>query len=198
MQKPLARNAEELDRLLGRFLRRYAFVRLDNIASFAERLAEFLKAPTLPRDPFQLLPSLGIRLRRRTLSAPSRAIWTRTDNCYTIYCAAHESSDSVAFSLWHEFFEILAHHPNFPTHLSPFWEERLANKFATNLLMPEQAVRQLERKFASNPDCLVPVLAEKYGVSRTAMRKRLQELGLLLPRSRHSRPQRKHSQKEEA
>jgi hypothetical protein len=44
MQRAIARDGEELDRLLERFLRRFAYVGPTNVVSFAERFAEFLKA----------------------------------------------------------------------------------------------------------------------------------------------------------
>lgn len=53
-------------------------------------------------------------------------------------------------------------------------EERFANSFAANLLMPKEAVESLNEE--GTPDFL---LAKQFGVSREAMRNRLDNLGLL-------------------
>ena len=177
MQKPIARNAGELDGLLGKFLGRFAYVGPTNVLSFAERFAGFLKATELPRDPFHLLPRMGIRLARAQLDS-ARAIWAREGGEYVIYCGRYERPASVSFTLFHELFEILAHHPRFPTALSHWLEQRLANQFAAALLMPEEAVRREAERFRTNRECLIPILAEKFGVSLSAMRKRLYELGM--------------------
>ena len=175
MQKPIARNAPELDRLLERFLRRFAFVGPTNIVSFADRFAEFLKATELPRDPVHLLSRMGIRLARAQLDS-ARAVWAKEGEEYVIYCGRYERPASVSFTLFHEVFEILAHHPRFPTALSDWLEQRLANQFAAALLMPEEAIRHEAARFRTNQECLVPILAERFGVSLSAMRKRLYEL----------------------
>ena len=178
MQKPLAADADGLDLLLGKFLRRYAYISLTNIESLSDQFARFIRATEVPRDPFHLLPHLGIALERKLLSPPSRAIWTRQDNRYIIYYSAHDRTASANFSLWHELFEILASHPQCPSALSPWLHERLANKFASFMLMPREAVLTQAARFRRNPEYLVTILSQRFLVSQTAMRKRLYELGI--------------------
>jgi Zn-dependent peptidase ImmA (M78 family) len=129
---------------------------------------------------------MGIRLARAQLDS-ARAVWAREGKEYVVYCGRYERPASVSFTLFHELFEILSHHPRFPSALSYWLEQRLANRFAAALLMPEEAVRREASRFGTNPECLVPILAEKFGVSRSAMGKRLYELGLERGRLRRAR-----------
>ena len=187
-QKPLATDAESLDRLLAKFLRRYGFVTSENIESFTEKFASYIKAHTLPRDPFHLLPALGIKLERTFLPPPERATWEKIKGSYLIYHSRHQNTATANFALWRVFFQILAQHPHFPTNLSDWWQGRLGNKFASIMLMPKAQMVRLAERFKTNPDCLVPVLANKFATSWSAMRKRLYELGILRPGHRYSRP----------
>ena len=81
-------------------------------------------------------------------------------------------------------FLLLASRPAFPTELSQGALERLANRFAGTVLMPAEAVTEAAARFRTNPEALVEVLSSRFGVSLTAMRKRLYELEILRPRSR--------------
>ena len=56
--------------------------------------------------------------------------------------------------------------------------------------MPADAVVEAAERFGTNPEALVEVLAGRFGVSLTAMRKRLYELEILRPRSRSVHPAR--------
>lgn len=56
--------------------------------------------------------------------------------------------------------------------------ERQCNQFATALLMPERLVREWWNDLASNPTGRVPVMANRFGVSRSALRVRLEGLQL--------------------
>ncbi|NIM05817.1 MAG: ImmA/IrrE family metallo-endopeptidase [Armatimonadetes bacterium] len=189
MTLPVVKGAAQLDAFLGRFLRRYAFVNHLNIACFAEAFARHLRAQTVPRDPFSLLPMLGLQLHRSPQLFASRAIWIKTNNTYAIHYSQYENRSSIRFSLWHEAFEILAEHPHFPSLLPPAEKERLADRFAASLLMPDWAIRREVKRFATNGAGLVAVLADCFGVSRTAMRRRLREVAPHLYRRRNrSRP----------
>ena len=189
MQTHFVRTAAELDVLLAKFLRRFAFIAGRNIEHFCDRLASYLRLTELPRDPHQVLPSLGIGLQRAPLTPPARALWARTGDRYLIYYGSHEGRAGSSFSLWHEFFEIMAHHRGFPTLLAEGALERLADRFAAAILMPSQAVAAEAGKLCYNQGAMVPVLAGRFGVSRAAMRKRVWELGILRPRPPGSRPQ---------
>ena len=56
--------------------------------------------------------------------------------------------------------------------------ERGCDRFAALLLMPEQLVRQWFEELAGNPENRVAIMAERFGVSHSAMRMRLREIHL--------------------
>jgi hypothetical protein len=174
----------DIERRLDRLLRRFAYVRRDNIETFAQRLAQFVRAGDPPRDPRSLLPRLGIAVEPGVIEPPARARWARRGDGFVIIVSAHEQPAAQSFAAWREAFLLLAARPAFPSDLAQATLEQLANRFATTILMPEAAVTEAARRFSTNPEALVEVLAARFGVSLTAMRKRLYELKILRPRSR--------------
>jgi predicted transcriptional regulator len=174
----------DAERKLDRFLRRFAYVRRDNIEAFAERFAQWLKAGAPPRDPRTLLPRIGIAIERGAVEPPARARWEHGGDGRVLVVSEQERLEAQAFAAWREIFCLLASRPAFPTELSQGAQERLANKFASAMLMPREAVLEGAQRFRTNPEALVEVLASRFGVSLTAMRKRLYELEILRPRSR--------------
>ncbi len=56
--------------------------------------------------------------------------------------------------------------------------ERSCDQFAALLLMPEDRVREWFKELASNRENRTAILAERFGVSLSAIRVRLRELGL--------------------
>lgn len=56
--------------------------------------------------------------------------------------------------------------------------ERACDRFAALLLMPEELVRRFYAELEHNPANRVRILADRFGVSTWAMRRRLGELGL--------------------
>lgn len=56
--------------------------------------------------------------------------------------------------------------------------ERACDRFAAHLLMPEQLVRQYYAELSHNPRQRVAILAERFGVSTWALRRRLRELAM--------------------
>jgi predicted transcriptional regulator len=174
---------EAAERRIDRFLRRFAYVRRDNIDTFAQRFVELVKAGEPARDPYALLPRLGIAVERGALDPPARARWRRRGAGYVITVSDHDRREAQSFAAWREAFRLLAAHRAFPTDLSQATLDRLANKFATAVLMPAQSVIEAAERFRTNPEALVAVLGERFGVSLTAMRKRLYELEILRPRS---------------
>ncbi|UCH34711.1 MAG: ImmA/IrrE family metallo-endopeptidase [Armatimonadota bacterium] len=174
----------ETDRRLDRFLRRFAYVRRTNVETFAQRFAELLRAGAPPRDPRSLLPRIGITVERGMVEPPARGKRVRRGDGYAITVSEHEQREAQAFAAWREVFCLLAAQRGFPTELSQVGVERLANRFATCILMPADVMMAEAGRFSTNPDALVEVLAQRFGVSLTAMRKRLYELEILRPRSR--------------
>ena len=181
----------DIDRRLDRLLRRFAYVRRANMEAFAQRFAELVKAGDPPRDPRKLLAGAGIAVERGAVDPAQRARWERRGEGYVITVSEHEQPQAQSFAAWREVFFLLAARRAVPTALTQVTRERLANKFATEILMPAAAVVAMARRFGTNPQALVEVLADQFGVSVTAMRKRLYELEILRPRSRgvHLPPQ---------
>ena len=62
-----------VERRIDRFLRRFAYVRHDNIETFAQRFVELLKAGAPPRDPRAILPRIGIAVERGMVEPAARA-----------------------------------------------------------------------------------------------------------------------------
>ena len=56
--------------------------------------------------------------------------------------------------------------------------ERACDRFAALLLLPEDLVREHFASLSGNPENRVAILAERFGVSTAAVRRRLRELGL--------------------
>jgi len=179
MQDPLVLTAAELDGLIGKFLRRYSFVDHRNIQVFAERLAHHLGMTAVPRNPFTLLPEhLGIKLHRQLLPRGKRAQWMRQDNIYLIEYNDHMGHDQLALGLWHEFFEIIACHPWFPSRLGSDLECELAWQFADHMTMPERVFKSICKEVGHPEEDKADVLANRFGVSLAGARKRLKGLGL--------------------
>jgi hypothetical protein len=178
-----ASRGQELERLLGMFLRRFSFVARANMQRFASSLARHLKAQDIPRDPLTILPRLGIEVKSGLLPGGERATLEATKDGYAMRYSAHIPRSAGRFALWREFFKVLRAHPAFPTRLSASVAEELADRFATCMLMPRAEVLREAEKFSTNPEQIVAVLADRFGVSQTAMRRRLYELAILRPRS---------------
>jgi Zn-dependent peptidase ImmA (M78 family) len=66
--------------------------------------------------------------------------------------------------------------------------ERACDRFAALLLMPEELFREHYQALASNPEHRVAILAERFGVSLSAVKRRLKELGLPFGTNRFGRP----------
>lgn len=58
--------------------------------------------------------------------------------------------------------------------------ERACDRFAALLLMPEELVRRFYQELANNSEQRVGIMAERFGVSAWALRRRLRELNLSL------------------
>ena len=179
-----------VERRIDRFLRRFAYVRHDNIETFAQRFVELLKAGAPPRDPRAILPRIGIAVERGMVEPAARARWQPGAGGYVITVSEHDRTEAQSFAAWREAFHVLAARRAFPSDLSQASLERLSNKFSTAILMPADAVVEAAERFGTNPEALVEVLAGRFGVSLTAMRKRLYELEILRPRSRSVHPAR--------
>lgn len=181
MQYPVVETAQELDTFLSRFLRRFSRVNGENCDRFADAFARTFKFTECPREVRHIVQHLGIRLQPAIIAQPGQACWQRINSHYAINYSRYASVQNAAFSIMHEIFEIIASHRDFPTSLPPYKEERLANCFAAQFLMPEQEVRA-EAVYYLKPDLrryLIPKLADRFQVSRSAMKIRLLDLGIV-------------------
>lgn len=177
MQRALAATASELDHVLTKFVRRFSRVGAGNIAGFAERFCQHFGLHELPRDPLVYLPLFGVKMQPALLSRGVRAVWLLAGNLYTIQYSMHHPG-RLGLVLWHEFFEIMSALPAFPTRLPGELEERLATQFAVYLMMPEESVRVQAAELRHPEIDKSRVLADRFGVSMSAMKLRLRELGL--------------------
>jgi len=182
MRKPKAANADELERALARFWRKWAYVSHKNIEAFAESFAEWIGAKRLPRDVFLICEALGIRLRADAMLA-RRGAWSQVGRrCVISYQPVEGSRTRASFTIAHELAEIVFSHPRARPLLDAAEERRLANRFATALLMPADEVKALFEKYRANRANLVSLIARDCNTSEAAVRRRLRELGLRLAR----------------
>jgi hypothetical protein len=180
MQGAIVENACQLDVLIGKCLRKYAYVDQRNIARFAERFAHSCGLTAIPRNPFTLLPEqFGIRLSRTLLPRQIAAQWMLCDGIYVFEYSGHRQQHTLSIALWHEFFEVISSHSCFPSRLSTDVECKLGTLFAVNLLMPEQTLRAVAKEVGHPDQDKAAVLAGRFGVSTAAMRVRLKELELV-------------------
>jgi hypothetical protein len=196
VQKALAGSAEELDQLLDRFLRRFARVNAEGCERFTDAFAHYIKFTECPRDFREVAAHLGIRLEQDLIQPAGRACWQRVNGNYSIHYSPYGSFQASAFCLAHELFEILSAHPRFPTFLGKSREEFLANRFAAQFLMPDYAVKEAAQRMLDSKmrRYLVPKLADRFLVSRVAMRFRLWDLGVLARPPETTMPHKRRSE----
>jgi len=178
---------------VARARRRFAFVNWSNVAHFAETMAAALGAEAFPRDPSRLLPRAGVEVVR--VASPERGAWRRGP-------ARIEVSDrlgrgTAAYAIWRAWFGGLLPPPSLAGEPAPGLQlaptevklARLSARFAAHVLMPEARVNEQAQRLRGNPEQMPEILAEWFGVSRAAMRRRLAELDLLPIRPPYSRRQ---------
>lgn len=170
-------SAGDLDRAADRFLRKWDFVSHANMPAFANRTAQWMKLPPPPRYAADFLLAHGIRIRRETMPRGVWALWTIEDGHYLVRISSFLEPAAANFTLWHEWFDILAARPAFPGSPVGAYAERLADRYAACLTMPEGTLRESVATFRGRGD-KTDVLASRFGVSRAAMRRRLRELNL--------------------
>ncbi|HEY3266264.1 MAG TPA: ImmA/IrrE family metallo-endopeptidase [Armatimonadota bacterium] len=170
--------AEQLDRTLDDFLGRWSRVDHRNLPAFARRAAGYFALPPPPRRGADCLDALGVLVSRESLPPGVWAVWTVERGRYHIRISPFLSGPRGNFTLWHECFEIMAARPSFPTPLPRRAVERLADRFAACVTMPEVDVLAALQQMPHSGD-KSDVLAARFAVSVTALRRRLRELGLL-------------------
>jgi hypothetical protein len=180
---------------VARARRRFVFVNWGNVAHFAETMAAALGAEAFPRDPSVLLPRAGVEVVR--VASPERAAWYRGGPRRRIEVADNLARGTAAYAIWRAWFGGLMHPPSLAgepaagLQLAPTEVKlaRLSARFAAHVLMPEARVNEQAQRLRRNPEQMPEILAEWFGVSRAAMRRRLAELDLLPIRPPYSRRQ---------
>jgi hypothetical protein len=160
---------------LDRFLRRWAYVSARNISAFAHQSAAWFRLEPPPRLAAPCLHRLGVVVRREGLPAGVDAVWRMENGDYVVSVSAFSPGARANFTLWHEWFEVMAARPTFPTQLSEHQRERLADRYAAAITMPEDAVARMLQEFADSGD-KTDVMAARFGVSVAAMRWRIREV----------------------
>ncbi len=171
------------DAMLTRLVRRFAYVRPSNIEVLAERFVAASGHPEVPREPEPILDAFGIALIGRGLKRGWAGHWHRTEDGYEVFINHHHGLPRRRFTAFHEAFEILCQLPAFPRGVLTDEElHRMADQFAAAVLMPERPLRD-EAAALHHPEIdKADVLAERFGVSISAMRIRLRQLKLTAPR----------------
>jgi Zn-dependent peptidase ImmA (M78 family) len=157
----------------------------------AERAASEILAECwdgrLPIDPVRIADKFGLKtfsadldenvsgsLVKRKGSDPEILLNKEDSRNRKRFTAAHELGHYVRRSERPEEYEYVDYRDERSSN-GTAEEERFANGFAANLLMPREVVESLQEE--RTPDFL---LAKQFGVSREAMRNRLDNLGLLV------------------
>lgn len=140
----------------------------------------------VPVNPIKIAAAMGIRVRVDDLMGESGTI-ELTDDGPLIFYKGTEIQERRRFTVAHEIGHFALGHlkpgatkcrdftSNFSSH-SVNLEEREANSFAAQLLMPAKVVKFM---VTENGITNFQVLAEKFGVSQVAMKYRLNNMGLV-------------------
>lgn len=168
---------DDLNRVMDRFTARWAWVRHTNMAGFAEQAASAFALGPPPRIAGEVFPRLGIGVVREALPPGMLAVWYAADEGYVVRISPFLTAPRANFTLWHEFFEILATRPRFPDTYHRRMVERLADRFAACLTMPAEELALAAAPMRGRGDKSA-ALAARFGVSASAMRRRLHELKL--------------------
>ena len=155
----------------------------------ARRILKKYKLNSLPIDVEKLCDSLGIEIQYVDFSEIEGRIGKEISGAlqkhgktYTILVNEDESDVRARFTIAHELGHYFLHVKDDPRQIvtsvrrdrSP--KETMANKFAAELLMPKALVEEEYSKM------VIPVsdtLAKKFGVSKLAIRVRLDSLGMI-------------------
>jgi Zn-dependent peptidase ImmA (M78 family) len=171
----------------------------DDAEALAFKAWDALKL-TPPADLDLVAEKLGIDLHRQEFVPEIDGLYLRIPNCppvIAVNCSYVKPPGRQRFTIAHE----IGHHLLARGHTlggrllfldsvatSKTVMERACDRFAALLLLPEDLVRAHYAELAGNPDHRVGILAERFGVSIAAMRRRLRELGLVYAVDRFGRP----------
>ncbi len=148
---------------------------------YARSLYKFFDVEDIPVDMPQLLNKLEVEFREEELGGID-GIAFKSENKQLIIVNQSLSPERRRFVMAHELAHIIMPHKT--SYLICGGDkgnarmESDADRFAAELLMPEPTVRSQWELYKDNKEYRVEVLAERFGVSPTAMSIRIRRLGL--------------------
>ncbi|MCL1891992.1 MAG: ImmA/IrrE family metallo-endopeptidase [Alphaproteobacteria bacterium] len=149
--------------------------------------AKELKIKTDPLDIASVVEKIfGIKLIKKDLGKSASGFLEQIDNQWCIYINQYESEQRQRFTIAHELGHYVKHREKYANgrfqHDLIFFrdentnpDEREANDFASNLLMPETIVNDCIKRGENT----VKKLADKFNLSTPAVRYRAYKLGLI-------------------
>lgn len=141
--------------------------------------------PPVPEGLITGMPRVRVE---RISPLPMSGYTTWSNGRWLIVLNSAEPFTRQRFSLFHETKHLLDHpfvneaYRHVQGQTSAQWAERVCDHFAACLLMPKAWVK---RSYCHESIQQLPMLARQFGVSQTAMRLRLLNLGLIEPTPRH-------------
>lgn len=163
------------------------------IVQAAERLlCDFYKTQDidsieLPIDPIAIAKEIGLKIYQTRLDDHVDGVYDK--NKKTIYVSQSSPKNRQVFTVAHEWghyhlhkdkdFDVFYRRDLETLGRPKFTEEREANSFAANLLMPKKLITKYYKQYEQdNAIAVENKLAEKFRVSEIAIRWRLHNLGL--------------------
>ena len=161
----------------------------DEAEMFAHKAWSALKL-TPPADLDLVARKLGIDLHRREFVSEIDGMYLRVPGCPPVIAVNSSYIKPIGrqrFTTAHEMGHHLLTHGRTvidrvlfldSTSTSKTALERACDRFAALLLLPEELVRRSYKELEANPEHRVAIIAERFGVSLSAVRRRLRELAL--------------------
>jgi Zn-dependent peptidase ImmA (M78 family) len=165
----------------------------DEAELFAHKAWKTLKLEP-PADLARVAKRLGIEVSEQEFVSEIDGLYLRLPDVPPVIAVNNTYAKPVArrrFTLAHEIGHHLLGRRASPSsrlffldasHTGRSTVERACDRFAALLLMPEDWVRRYHEELEFNPQHRVRIMAERFGVSAWAMRRRLRELSLQVSR----------------
>jgi Zn-dependent peptidase ImmA (M78 family) len=156
---------------------------------FAHKAWEKLKLQA-PADVMKVAERLGIEVHEREFEEEIDGVYIRIPGAppvIAVNCCYLKPEGRKRFTLAHEIgHHLLSRGAKADSRFCIFdaantrrtMMERACDRFAAHLLMPEELVRQFYTDLVHNARQRIPIMAERFGVSTWALRRRLRELGM--------------------
>ncbi len=159
-----------------------------------KKISDLLRKAGVQRAPIpveRIAETLGIRVRYSPSSDGVSGALIKKGKDLIIGVNSSQHSNRQRFTVAHEIAHFILHKGDWNLHVDEDFcinrdgtdnlDEREANKFAAELLMPEELLQADVSRFPFVDDAVVSTLADKYKVSSKAMQIRLANLGYREP-----------------